>query len=255
MNATELDRMELLRLAKSGDRAAEALFFEQNQRLVRMLVKRFLGRGTDYEDLYQIGCLAFVKAVKNFDLEAGVQFSTYAVPVILGELRRHFRDTGALRISRSIKDQARLLSELRERLTAFSGREPTLLELAAEADMEPSAVALALDSLAPVLSLSHSSEEGSSELIDLLGEDPTERMIDRVAVDNLLGRLPEKERKLLLLRYFRSRTQQETAEEMGISQVQVSRLERRLLEQLRQAFDEGEEALPFPPLAKTEGHL
>ena len=239
MNAVELGRLELLRLAQSGDRAAEEAFFEQNQGLVRMVVARFQGRGAEYEDLYQIGCMAFVKAVKNFDLSAGVQFSTYAVPVILGELRRHFRDTGAIRVSRGIKEQARALVALREQLVSDTGREPTIAELAEASGLDAAAVALALDSLAPVLSLSYAAEDGAGTLEDLLGEDPTDRMVNRVAVSRAMECLPEREQKLILLRFYRSKTQQETARQLGISQVQVSRLEQRALKKLREELSGG----------------
>lgn len=237
MNAVELDRLELLRLAQTGDREAQEAFFEQNQGLVRMVVARFQGRGAEYEDLFQIGCMAFVKAARNFDLEAGVQFSTYAVPVILGELRRHFRDTGAIRVSRGIKEQARALAALREQLVAESGQEPTISELAAASGMDAASVAFAMDSLAPVLSLSYAAEEGGGRLEELLGEDPTDRMVDRVAVSRAMEGLPEREQKLILLRFYRSKTQQETAEELGISQVQVSRLEQRALKKLRETLE------------------
>ncbi|HWP80178.1 MAG TPA: sigma-70 family RNA polymerase sigma factor [Candidatus Acidoferrum sp.] len=231
MNATKLD---LLTAAKAGDKEALGRFFEQNQGLVRMAVGRFLGRGTEYDDLFQIGSMAFVKAVKNFDLTAGVQFSTYAVPVIIGELRRHFRDTGPVRISRGIKEQARRLSALQAELSSALGREPTISEIAAAAEMEPSAVVLALDSLIPVLSLSYTVDGEGEGLLAVLGHDETDETIERVAVTNALSQLSPRERKLLLLRYYRSRTQQETAAELGISQVQVSRLEKRALAKLRE---------------------
>ncbi|MBQ6001131.1 MAG: sigma-70 family RNA polymerase sigma factor [Clostridia bacterium] len=233
MEEARTRRALLLRAAKGGDRAAMEAFYEENQGLIRMVTARFLGRDAEYEDLFQVACMAFVKAVSGFDLEAGMQFSTYAVPVMLGELRRYFRDNGAIRVSRTIKEQARRLSALREELSGTLGREPTIGELADRAGMEREAAALALDSLLPVLSLSGGIEEEGLPLLERLGEDLTESMEDRAAVRMALEKLPERQRKLVLLRYCRSKTQQETAALLGISQVQVSRLERRALEALR----------------------
>ena len=216
-------RRELLEAAKAGDEAAFAAFFEQNQGLVRMVVSRFSGRGAEYDDLFQVACMAFVKAVAGFELSAGVQFSTYAVPVMLGEVRRYFRDNGALR----------------ESLSFSLGREPSVGELAEASGLEPESVAMALDSLAPVLSLSYAGEEGASPLFELLGDDPTQSMLDKAAVGSALDKLPERQKKLVLLRYYRSKTQQETARELGISQVQVSRLESKILKSMRQTAENG----------------
>ena len=234
MEAESRRRRELLEAAKAGDEAAFAAFFEQNQGLVRMVVSRFSGRGAEYDDLFQVACMAFVKAVAGFELSAGVQFSTYAVPVMLGEVRRYFRDNGALRVSRSIREQAHRLAALRESLSFSLGREPSVGELAEASGLEPESVAMALDSLAPVLSLSYAGEEGASPLFELLGDDPTQSMLDKAAVGSALDKLPERQKKLVLLRYYRSKTQQETARELGISQVQVSRLEKKALAALRE---------------------
>ena len=181
-----------------------------------MVVSRFSGRGAEYDDLFQVACMAFVKAVAGFlELSAGVQFSTYAVPVMLGEVRRYFRDNGALRVSRSIREQAHRLAALHESLSFSLGREPSVGELAEASGLEPESVAMALDSLAPVLSLSYAGEEGESPLFELLGDDPTQSMLDKAAVGSALDKLPERQKKLVLLRYYRSKTQQETARELG----------------------------------------
>ena len=230
-------RRELLTAAQAGDRAAFDTFFEENQGLIRMVVSRFSGREAEYDDLFQVACMAFVKAVSGFDLSAGVQFSTYAVPVMLGELKRYFRDNGALRVSRTIKEHAAQLMAERERLSAALGREPTVGELSAASGLKPDEVALALGAMTPVLSLSQTAEEGGSPLLELIGEDPTEAMLDKAAVGAALARLPDRQRRLLLLRYYRSRTQQETAKELGISQVQVSRLEKKALAELRRLLE------------------
>ncbi len=231
MNATKFD---MLSAAKSGDKEAMGRFFEQNQGLVRMAVGRFLGRGAEYDDLFQIGSMAFVKAVKNFDLTAGVQFSTYAVPVIIGELRRHFRDTGPVRISRGIKEQARNLSALQNELSTTLGREPTISELSAASGYDRATITLALDSLAPILSLSYTPDGDGEGLMGLLGYDESDKIVEHLALNNAIAKLPDRERQLLILRYFKSKTQQETAAELGISQVQVSRLEKRALAKLRE---------------------
>ncbi len=232
------EKIALLERAKSGDSFAYDTFFEQNQGLIHMAVKRFVGRGTEYDDLFQIASLAFVKAVRNFDLEAGVQFSTYAIPVMLGELKRHFRDYGTIRVSRSIKEANLRISKITEEYYLKHGEHPTMSELAKESGIEESELAFIMGSQNQILSLSYLAFEDGGELLDMLGTDTTEEEINRISIDNALKKLPEKERRIMLLRYFGSRTQQETAKELGISQVQVSRAEKKVLMKLRELMRE-----------------
>ncbi len=229
---------ELLEKAKSGDSEALESFVEQNLGLVKMVISRFLGRGTEYEDLFQIGSIGLVKAIHNFRLDAGVMFSTYAVPVIIGELKRYFRDNGPVKVSRSLKETAYKAARARERLCARLSREPTLTELAAECAVEPEELVMALDASMPVMSLNQP-VEGTEELLfeGLLGEDNTDGLIDGIDVRRAIEGLKDKERQLVLLRYFRNKTQQETARELAISQVQVSRLEKAIIEKLRRVVE------------------
>lgn len=236
MTAPAAERMALLRRAKEGDEKALSRFVEENFGLVHMAARRFTGRGTDYDDLFQIGCVGLCKAVKNFDLSAGVVFSTYAVPVIFGELKRYFRDTGPIKISRSIKDHAAKVAAARERLSARLAREPKISELAIETGLTPEEVTVALDSMQPVMSLHAPVDGGDGELPleGLIAADETAELCDVLTVREAIGRLPERERAVVKSRFFQNRTQQATAELIGISQVQVSRIEKKVVERLRE---------------------
>ncbi|MBC8535451.1 SigB/SigF/SigG family RNA polymerase sigma factor [Feifania hominis] len=229
---------ELLRRAKGGDRAAVEEFVRENFGLVHMAVKRFTGRGVEYDDLFQIGCMGLYKALSNFDLEQGVMFSTYAVPVILGELKRYFRDNGPIKLSRSIKDSAGKIARARERLCASLLREPTVQELAQETEMAVDELVLALDATRPVLSLSQSMGEGDGEmnLLDLCGDDHTDEVIDAIAVREAVRELKERERRVVEMRFYRNMTQMQVASVLGISQVQVSRIEKAVLAKIRESI-------------------
>lgn len=232
---TAEERLDLLRRAKAGDEGALDRFVEENFGLVHMAARRFQGRGTDYDDLFQIGCVGLCKAVKNFDLTAGVVFSTYAVPVIFGELKRYFRDTGMIKISRSIKERAARVAAASERLAARLGREPTVSELTLEAGLTAEEVTEALDSMQPVMSLHAPVDGGEGELTleGLIAEDETVELCDVLTVREAIGRLSPREREVVRSRFFQNRTQQATADRIGISQVQVSRIEKKVVEKLR----------------------
>ncbi len=207
---------------------------EENIGLVHNCAKRFHGRGIEYDDLFQAGCVGLVKAVDHFDPTLGFCFSTYAVPLIIGEIRRLFRDGGAVRVSRSVRELSLKASRTREALTASLGREPTVSEIATALGKSPSDVAAALSSALPTLSLTRDSEEDDGEQIDLPGEAIEERITDRLALEQVLGELDGRDRALIVLRYLKSQTQQKTAEQLGMTQVQVSRRERAILAQMRQ---------------------
>ena len=206
--------------------------------MIWSIVRRYYGRGTDPEDLYQLGCLGFVKAVRGFDPAFGCQFSTYAVPKIAGEIRRYLRDDGAIKVSRGLKERAAVIRRAREALTAALGREPTLSQLAQETGLEPEEIAAAEEAGLPVASLQMETGDGLT-LESALGTDGMEdAVVEREALRGAVAALPERERQVILLRYYRGLTQERAARILGVSQVQVSRLERRAVERLRSKLEE-----------------
>lgn len=229
----------LLQAAQKGDRAACGQLVEENQGLIWSLVHRYARKGMDSEDLYQLGCLGFLKAVQGFDLDYGTQFSTYAVPKIAGEIRRFLRDDGMIRVGRGKREQALRLHKAREDLQARLGRDPALSELAQATGMTPEEIAAADLAAAAVISLQAESGETGLALEMVVGsESPEEGMVETVALRTAIDRLPERERKLILLRYYKGLTQDKTARVLGISQVQVSRLEKKCLQILRRELED-----------------
>lgn len=228
--------LELLRAAQSGDRAACEQAVLENNGLIWSVVRRYYGRGVDAEDLYQLGCVGFLKAVQGFDFHYGTCFSTYAVPKIAGEIRRFLRDDGAVKVGRCIREQAQTLYRKREQLLHALGREPTVSELSEATGISVEDIAqieLATDT---PNSLQQEMAEGLT-LESMLGtEAPEEGLVERIALREAIDQLPEKERMIILLRYFKSLTQEQTARILGVSQVQVSRLERRALARLRESL-------------------
>ncbi len=206
---------------------------EHNLGLVHACAHRFKGRGIEYDDLYQAGCMGLVKASAAFDADRGVMFSTYAVPVILGEIRRLFRDGGTVKVSRSLKELGLAAGRTRELLGSELGREATVGEVAQRMGRSPEDIAQALAATAPPLSLTEGEEEGSGQ-IDLPEESPEERLSDLLSLQQLLAALEERDRKLIFLRYYRGKTQTEVARQLGMTQVQVSRREKRILQAMRE---------------------
>nr|WP_317326222.1 sigma-70 family RNA polymerase sigma factor [uncultured Flavonifractor sp.] len=232
------DTPDLLEEARRGDNEACTRLIEENGGLIWSIVRRYYGRGTDPEDLYQLGCLGFVKAVRGFDPAFGCQFSTYAVPKIAGEIRRYLRDDGAIKVSRGLKERAAVIRRAREALTAALGREPTLSQLAQETGLEPEEIAAAEEAGLPVASLQMETGDGLT-LESALGTDGMEdTVVEREALRGAVAALPERERQVILLRYYRGLTQERAARILGVSQVQVSRLERRAVERLRSKLEE-----------------
>ena len=229
--------LELLRAAQKGDRDACEQAVIENNGLIWSVVRRYYGRGVEPDDLYQLGCLGFLKAVQGFDFDYGTCFSTYAVPKIAGEIRRFLRDDGTLKVGRSIREKAQTLYSIRERLRHELGREPFLSELSETAGMTPEEIAeidLATDTPE---SLQQETTDGLT-LEGMLGtEAPEEKLVEKIALREAIDQLPEKERMTILLRYFKGLTQEQTARVLGVSQVQISRLERRGLERLRKSFE------------------
>lgn len=206
---------------------------QQNMGLVHACAHKFKGRGIEYDDLFQAGCMGLVKATDAFDQERGVRFSTYAVPVILGEMRRLFRDGGTVKVSRTLKELSLKAVRTKERLSIQLGREPTISELADLLGLEIPAVVEALSAAAPALSLTGSDEEGAPQ-IDLPVESPEEELADSISLRQVLALLEEKDQMLIRLRYFKGKTQVETAAVLGMTQVQVSRREKKILLRLRE---------------------
>lgn len=225
---------EELRAAQRGDREAAGRLLEQNTGLIWSVARRYFGRGAEAEDLYQLGCLGFLKAVEGFDPAYGTQFSTYAVPKIAGEIRRFLRDDGMLKVSRTIKERAAQIHMARGRLEQRLGREPTLSELSRETGLEPEDIAYAEAATGPAESLQRESGEDGFTLELVLGDyGAEERMVEHVALRALIEKLPARERQVIALRYYHGMTQQDAARVLRVSQVQISRLERRAVETLR----------------------
>ena len=224
---------ELLEAAVQGDEQACEQMLRDNSGLIWSIVRRYYGRGVEPDDLYQLGCLGFIKAVKGFDLTFGTQFSTYAVPKIAGEIRRFLRDDGAVKVSRSVREQAAMIFAARERLKNALGREPVLSELSEETGLRPEEIAQCELAVAEPESLQRETGDGLT-LEGMLGsESPEESLVEKIALREAIEALPERERMTILLRFFKGLTQEQTARLLGVSQVQVSRLERRALEKLR----------------------
>ena len=231
MSGTE----ELIRRAQLGDRAASEQLVTDNSGLIWSVARRFTGRGTEMDDLYQLGCLGFLKAVEGFDTAFGTQFSTYAVPKIAGEIRRFLRDDGAVKVSRGIKEQAAAIKIARNQLTSALGREPTIQEISNQTGLSPEEIALAETATAATESIQRETGEEGFSLEDILTDtESEERMVEKIALTQAIARLPEREGMVIKLRYFHGLTQQRVAKVLDVSQVQVSRIEKKALSNLRQ---------------------
>jgi len=228
--------LDLIRAAQEGDDCACGRMVEENSGLIWSVVRRYYGRGVEPDDLYQLGCLGFLKAVRGFDFSYGTCFSTYAVPKIAGEIRRFLRDDGSIKVARGIREQAQMLYSIRERIRSELGREPALSELAEASGLTVEEIAQADLATGELESLQQENSDGLT-LEGMLGTDsPEDGLVERLALRESIDRLPEKERMTILLRYFKGLTQEQTARILRVSQVQVSRLERKGLQRLRESF-------------------
>ena len=226
---------ELISRSQAGDREASELLIAENSGLIWAIVRRFLNRGAEPDDLYQLGCLGFLKAVEGFDLQFGTQFSTYAVPKISGEIRRFLRDDGAVKVSRTLKEQAAAIRSTRNRLTSALGREPTVAEISRQTGFSPEEIALAETATAATESIQRETGEEGFSLEDVLTDtESEEKMVERIALRQAVAALPEREKTVIQLRYFHSLTQQRVAKIMDISQVQVSRIEKKAIGLLKE---------------------
>ena len=226
---------ELIRKAQSGDRDAMEVLVEENSGLIWAVTRRFINRGTEADDLYQLGCLGFLKAVEGFDLTYGTQFSTYAVPKISGEIRRFLRDDGAVKVSRSLKEQAASIRAVRSQLSTALGREPTIGEISRQTGLSPEEIALAETATAATESIQRENGEEGFSLEDVLTDtESEEKMVEKIALHQAIDALPEREAMVIRLRYFHGMTQQRVAKVLDVSQVQVSRIEKKAIGQLRE---------------------
>ena len=234
-----LDAPALLEAAQAGDNDACERLLIDNSGLIWSVARRYYGRGVDPEDLYQLGCLGFLKAIRGFDVEYGTQFSTYAVPKIAGEIRRFLRDDGAVKVSRGTKERAMALRQRRLELSQRLGREPTVGELAQATGLEPEDIAAADTAMLSVASLQGESGEEGFSLEAVLGDEGIEdELVEKLTLRQAIDQLPERERMVILLRFYKNLTQDRVSKVLGVSQVQVSRIERRAVGRLREALEE-----------------
>lgn len=231
MSGTE----ELIARSQSGDTDATEILVKENSGLIWAVARRFVGRGAELEDLYQLGCVGFLKAVEGFDLQYGTQFSTYAVPKISGEIRRFLRDDGAVKVSRSIKEQAAAIRSTRNRLASALGREPTIQEISRQTGFSPEEIALAETATAATESIQRETGEEGFSLENILTDtESEEKMVEKIALRQAIDMLQEREKTVIRLRYFHSLTQQQIAKVLSVSQVQVSRIEKKAIAALRE---------------------
>lgn len=228
--------LELIELAKNGDDSAKETLIRENSPLIKSIIRRFRNKGVEYDDLYQLGCVGFLKAINNFDVKFSVKFSTYAVPMILGEVKRFLRDDGSIKVSRSIKIFAGKINRYIEEYRKENDEAPEIENIARHFGADQEEVVFALDSAKMPLSLyeKEGDTEKSLELIDKIqAKDNTDDVIDKIIIKDMIDKLPEREKKIIILRYFRDKTQGEIARALGVSQVQVSRLETKIIEKMR----------------------
>ena len=229
--------IEYIRLAKTGDRAAKETLIAENVSLIKCIVKRYLGKGVEYDDLFQLASMGFLKAIAGFDERFGVKFSTYAVPMIAGEIKRFMRDDGAVKVSRALKQTAKEMNAFIEEYTIRNGEPPAIAVVAEQFQMEQSEAVFTLGSSKMPLSLYAGSDykDGSErELVETIpARDGSDELLENLLLKGAIEELPERERKIIVLRYFRDMTQSEVAEKIGVSQVQVSRIENKIIQEFR----------------------
>lgn len=234
----EKDTLALIRRAKTGDQTAKEELLSHNTSLLKSVLRRYLGKGVEYDDLYQLACMGFLKAISGFDESFGVRFSTYAVPMIAGEIKRFMRDDGSVKVSRAMKQTAKEMNAFVADYVAEHGVQPSVREIAEKFNLDESETVFVMGSSRMPLSLyggSEADEKGDRELIDTLpAQDNQEELIDRLLLRTAIESLSERDRKIIVLRYFRDMTQSEVAEKIGVSQVQVSRIESRIIREFRE---------------------
>lgn len=237
------ETMRLLSLAADGDDNATEKLIAENTPLLKSIVKRYMGKHIEYDDLFQIAGIGLLKAIKNFKQDFNVRFSTYAVPMILGEIKRQMRDDGYIKVSRSLKSLSSKITRYMDEVIKQGNDDPTVEQIARHFDISPSDVVFALDATRLPVSLyeTTSDKDGKqTELVDRLPTDEDRKMVQSLILKDMLSRLSERERKIIIYRFFRDMTQGEIAEKMGVSQVQISRLETKILDKLKQMYSESD---------------
>ena len=229
----ESEKIELLKKVQEGDMKARETLICGNLRLVLSVIQRFVNRGENLDDLFQIGCIGLMKAIDHFDISQDVRFSTYAVPVILGEIKKLFRDGGTVKVSRSIKELGLKVTAERERLMKLTGAEPTVAQLAQNLGATPEQVAVSIQAAMPVVSLTPADDEDGTREWDIPVDSPEEVLAERISLAEILKRLNESDRQLIRLRFYAGKTQSKTAQILGTTQVQISRRERKILKWMR----------------------
>jgi len=238
---SNVEKNELLIKIKNGDNEAREKFIGGNLRLVLSVIQRFGGRGENADDLFQVGCIGLIKAIDNFDLTQGVQFSTYAVPMIIGEIRRHLRDNNPIRVSRSIRDLAYKSLQLKEKITKETGKEPTVDQIAKELGVDKEEVVFSLDAIQDPISLQEPVYNDGSENIYVMDQvkdtkNTDEHWAENLTITEAMKKLNDREKLIMNKRFYDGRTQMEVAEEIGISQAQVSRLEKSAIEHIKKLY-------------------
>lgn len=233
--------LELIKLAQKGDENAKTELLEHNSPLIKSIIRRYLNKGVEYDDLYQLGCLGFLKAIRNFDPSFNVKFSTYAVPMIAGEVKRFLRDDGYIKVSRTLKVLSSKINQFIENYKKEHSTDPTLDMIAKEFNLEQTDIVFALDSAKMPISLFEKNDDNSDNapsLIDkIIIDDNPDDVIDKLILKEIINDLSEREKKIIILRYYRDKTQSEIASLLGVSQVQVSRLENKIIEKLKSRFN------------------
>ncbi|HET7578444.1 MAG TPA: RNA polymerase sporulation sigma factor SigF [Bacillales bacterium] len=232
---------ELIRRSQEGDQDARNTIAEKNMRLVWSIVQRFLNRGYEADDLFQIGCIGLLKSVDKFDLSYDVKFSTYAVPMIIGEIQRFIRDDGTVKVSRSLKETGNKVRKKKDELSKKLGRDPTVHEIAEALELSPEDVVMAQEAVKAPSSIHETVYENDGDpitLLDQMSDDSEGKWFDKIALKEAIRHLDERERLIVYLRYYKDRTQSEVADRLGISQVQVSRLEKKILVQIKNQMGE-----------------
>ncbi|MBQ7913920.1 MAG: SigB/SigF/SigG family RNA polymerase sigma factor [Clostridia bacterium] len=235
------ETMCLIEQAQNGSEKAFSTLVTENTPLLKSIIRRYLGKHIEYDDLFQIAAIGLIKAVKNFSKDYSVRFSTYAVPMILGEIKRYMRDEGYLKVSRSLKTLSGKITKYIEERIKQDGTNPTIDEIAQHFGIEQTEIVFALDATRLPVSLYETTNDADGKQTELIEHIPTEEdknMIQKIMLKDMLSRLPIREQKIVILRYFRDMTQSEIAKQMGVSQVQISRLENKILEKLKQFYNE-----------------
>ncbi len=239
---SQKEQMEMLKRIKNGENDLKDEFIEANLRLVLSIIKKFNNRGENINDIFQVGVIGLIKAIDNFDISQPVQFSTYAVPMIIGEIKRYLRDNSAFRVTRSLRDLAYLISQEKEKYVREKNEEPTIDEICKLVNASKEDVVLAIDSMVTPMSIYDSVYNDGGDQIFLLDQlknekEESEQLIDNIAIKQMLNKLNEKERIIIERRYFQDKTQTELASELGVSQAQISRIEKNALEKIKKRYD------------------